>query len=191
MELFFKLHNLLLAAGVSRHFEKKSSHLKTCNLAPMCHRPLVSVYASMLCKSMECFYMEVLCNKYSILLHSSVQPLYLTTFDEWVVMLVAGNLRKTLLWWNNTDIWLQYYLAFQNNLFYFRFHSFRANMRAKQLTNMHSLNTLPHTWQQRLLSLQRCRFQLQLWLHRKWRQRKRTCSFGWNWNVCDEWIWRR
>ena len=37
MGLFFKLHNLLLAAKC-HDISKKSSHLKTCNLAPVCHR---------------------------------------------------------------------------------------------------------------------------------------------------------
>ena len=37
MGLFFKLHNLLLAA-VCHDILKKSSHLKTCNLVPVCHR---------------------------------------------------------------------------------------------------------------------------------------------------------
>ena len=37
MGLFFKLHNLLLAA-VCHDISKKSSHLKTCNLVPVCHQ---------------------------------------------------------------------------------------------------------------------------------------------------------
>ena len=37
MGLFYKLHNLLLAA-VCHDILKKSSHLKTCNLVPVCHQ---------------------------------------------------------------------------------------------------------------------------------------------------------
>ena len=37
IELYFQTPQLVTGCGVSRHFEKKSSHLKACNLVPVCH----------------------------------------------------------------------------------------------------------------------------------------------------------
>ena len=75
MGLFFKLHNLLLAA-VCHDISKKSSHLKTCNLVPVCHQLKVQYFDTNLFEQVlaEVFRLHV-CVENAEILHRGVHRL--------------------------------------------------------------------------------------------------------------------